>query len=52
MRARLMKTLEDRSKQGQFNFLTTLLPVLDNLNLAVAASEKDPSLDHLRDGEA
>jgi len=50
MRARLMKTLEDRSKQGQFNFLTTLLPVLDNLNFAIAASEKDPSLDHLRDG--
>lgn len=50
MRARLMKTLEDRSKQGQFNFLTTLLPVLDNLNLAIAASEQDPSLDHLRDG--
>jgi len=50
MRARLMKTLEDRSKQGQFNFLTTLLPVLDNLNLAIAASEQDPSVDHLRDG--
>jgi molecular chaperone GrpE len=50
MRARLMKTLEDRSKQGQFNFLTTLLPVLDNLNLAITASEKDPSLDHLREG--
>jgi molecular chaperone GrpE len=50
MRARLMKTLEDRAKQGQFNFLTTLLPVLDNLNLAVEHSEKDPSLDHLRDG--
>ena len=50
MRARLMKTLEDRSKQGQFNFLTTLLPVLDNLNLAVSASETDPSVDHLRDG--
>lgn len=50
MRVRLMKTLEDRSKQGQFNFLTTLLPVLDNLNRAVSASEKDPSLDHLRDG--
>ena len=30
MRARLTKTLEDRAKQGQFNFLTTLLPVLDN----------------------
>jgi molecular chaperone GrpE len=45
-----MKTLEDRAKQGQFNFLTTLLPVLDNLNRAIEASEKDPSLDHLRDG--
>lgn len=50
MRSRLMKTLEDRSKQSQFDFLTTLLPVLDNLNLAVAASETDPSLDHLRNG--
>lgn len=50
MRARLMKTLEDRSKQGQFNFLTTLLPVLDNLNLAIDASEQDPSVEHLRDG--
>jgi len=50
MRSRLMKSLEDRAKQGQFNFLATLLPVLDNLNLAVAHSEKDPSLDHLRDG--
>jgi molecular chaperone GrpE len=50
MRSRLMKTLEDRGKQAQFNFLTTLLPVLDNLNLAVAASETDPSLEHLRDG--
>lgn len=50
MRARLMKTLEDRGKQSQFNFLTTLLPVLDNLNLAVSASETDPSIDHLRNG--
>lgn len=50
MRARLMKTLEDRAKQGQFDFLAKLLPVLDNLNLAVAASETDSSLDHLRDG--
>ena len=50
MRSRLMKTLEDRSKQAQFNFLTTLLPVLDNLNLAVAASETDPSVEHLRSG--
>jgi molecular chaperone GrpE len=50
MRARLMKTLEDRGKQAQFNFLTTLLPVLDNLNLAVSASETDASLDNLRNG--
>lgn len=50
MRARLMKTLEDRAKQGQFDFLAKLLPVLDNLNLAVAASETDSSLEHLRDG--
>jgi molecular chaperone GrpE len=50
MRTRLMKTLEDRGKQAQFNFLTTLLPVLDNLNLAVSASETDPSVEHLRDG--
>jgi len=50
MRSRLMKTLEDRAKQTQFEFLATLLPVLDNLNRAVAASEQDPSLDHLRDG--
>ncbi len=50
MRSRLMKTLEDRGKQAQFNFLTALLPVLDNLNLAIAASETDPSVEHLRQG--
>jgi molecular chaperone GrpE len=42
-----MKTLEDRAKQGQFNFLTTLLPVLDNLNLAINASKTDASFEHL-----
>ncbi len=50
MRTRLKKTLESKAKQDQFNFLTTLLPVLDNLNLAVAASETDPEIEHLRDG--
>lgn len=50
MRERLRKTLEGKAKQDQFNFLTTLLPVLDNLNLAVKASETDPEIDHLRDG--
>jgi molecular chaperone GrpE len=50
MRDRLKKTLESRAKQDQFNFLGTLLPVLDNLNRAVAASETDPEIDHLREG--
>ncbi|MGI9056772.1 MAG: nucleotide exchange factor GrpE [Pyrinomonadaceae bacterium] len=50
MRGRLQKSLEDRAKQGQYDFLLTLLPVLDNLNLAVAASEKDSSFEHLLDG--
>jgi molecular chaperone GrpE len=50
MRDRLKRTLEARAKQDQFDFLTMLLPVLDNLNLAIDASEKDPEIDHLRDG--
>jgi molecular chaperone GrpE len=50
MRERLKKTLENQAKQDQFNFLTTLLPVLDNLNLAIQASETDPDISHLRDG--
>lgn len=50
MRERMRKTLEDRAKQGQFNFLETLLPVLDNLNRAIHASETDASFEHLLDG--
>lgn len=50
MRGRMQKTLEDRAKQGQFSFLTTLLPVLDNLNLAIDHAEKDSSLEHLLGG--
>ena len=50
MRQRLMKTLEDRAKQGQSNFISTLLPVLDNLNLAIDHAEKDSSLEHLLGG--
>jgi molecular chaperone GrpE len=50
MRERLKRTLEDRAKQDQYNFLTTLLPVLDNLNLAIKSSETDPDISHLRDG--
>lgn len=50
MRGRLKRTLEAQAKQDQFNFLTTLLPVLDNLNRAVEASETDPDISHLREG--
>lgn len=50
MRQRLMKTLEERARQGQLNFLTTLLPVLDNLNLGIKASETDSSFEHLLSG--
>ena len=50
MRSRMQKSLEDRAKQGQFNFLISLLPVLDNLNLAIAASETDASFEHLLTG--
>lgn len=50
MRERLKKTLEAKASQDQFNFLTTLLPVLDNLNLAVAASETDADVKNLRSG--
>lgn len=47
MRQRLMKTLEDRAKQSQGNFIMTLLPVLDNLNLAIGHAESDSSLENL-----
>ena len=50
MRARLTKTLEQRAQQGQFNFLTTLLPVLDNLNLAIDHAQNDSSLENLLTG--
>ncbi len=50
MRARLTKTLEERARQGQFNFLTTLLPILDNLNLAIDASEQNASFENLLGG--
>lgn len=50
MRGRLTKTLEQRAKQGQFNFLSTLLPVLDNLNLAIEHAQTDSSLENLLEG--
>lgn len=50
MRERMRKTLEERAKQGQSNFINTLLPVLDNLNLAIEHAEKDSSLENLIGG--
>ena len=49
-RERMKKSLEQKAEQGRFNFLTELLPVLDNLNLAIDASEKDSSFENLLGG--
>ncbi|NNE98197.1 MAG: nucleotide exchange factor GrpE [Pyrinomonadaceae bacterium] len=49
-RERMKKSLEQRADQGRVSFLNTLLPVIDNLNLAITASEKDSSFEHLLDG--
>ncbi len=46
-RERMKKSLEQKADQGRFNFLAALLPVLDNLNLAVSASEADASFENL-----
>ncbi len=46
-RERMMKSLEQKADSGRFNFLNSLLPVLDNLNLAVDAGEKDTSFENL-----
>ncbi len=50
MRTRMRKTLEDRADQSRFDFLSSLLPVLDNLQRAISASETDPSVEALRSG--
>jgi molecular chaperone GrpE len=50
MRERMRKTLTDQARQQQAGFLATIIPVLDNLNLAMEHAEKDASLEHLLDG--
>lgn len=50
MRDRLKRTLEAKAEQEHFNFLTSLLPVLDNLNMAITASETDANIENLRQG--
>ncbi len=50
MRERLKKSLEQQADQSRVSFLSSLLPVLDNLNLALNAAETDASLENLIDG--
>jgi len=50
MRTRMKRSLEQQADQGRFTFLTSLLPVLDNLNLALSAAEHDTSIDNLLGG--
>ncbi|MCS6874531.1 MAG: nucleotide exchange factor GrpE [Pyrinomonadaceae bacterium] len=49
-RERIRKNLEERAQQSQFQFLKTLLPVLDNLKLAIEHAEKESSFEKLIDG--
>ncbi len=50
MRERIRKNLEERAQQSQFQFLKTLLPILDNLKLAIEHAEKESSLEKLIEG--
>lgn len=50
MRQRLQRHNEQRMQIEKSEFLTSLLPVLDNLNLAVKAGETDTSFEHLFTG--
>jgi molecular chaperone GrpE len=50
MRQRMKKSLEQQAEQGRLNFLNNLLPVLDNLNLAIMHAEENHSFENLIDG--
>jgi molecular chaperone GrpE len=50
MRQRLQRHNEQRMQIEKSEFLTTLLPILDNLRLAIKASETDTSFEHLLEG--
>lgn len=49
-RERIRRNLEERAQQAQFQFLKTLLPILDNLKLAIEHAEKETSLEKLIEG--
>ena len=50
MRQRMKKSLEQQAEQGRLNFLNNLLPVLDNLNLAIMHAEQNHSFENLIEG--
>lgn len=50
MRQRMKKSLEQQAEQGRLNFLNALLPVLDNLNLAIMHAEENHSFENLIEG--
>lgn len=50
MRQRMQRNNEQRMQLEKSDFISALLPVLDNINLAVQAAKKDSSGDHLLEG--
>jgi len=50
MRERIKKSLEERARESQIQFLKTLLPILDNLKLAIEHAEKNSSAESLLEG--
>ncbi|MGI8669052.1 MAG: nucleotide exchange factor GrpE [Aridibacter sp.] len=50
MRQRMKKSLEQQAEQGRLTFLNNLLPVLDNLNLAIMHAEENHSFENLIEG--
>ncbi len=50
MRERIKRSLEERARETQFQFLKTLLPILDNLKLAIEHAEKNSSAENLLEG--
>lgn len=50
MRQRMQRNNEQRMQLEKSEFISALLPVLDNISLAVQASEKESSVDNLLEG--
>jgi molecular chaperone GrpE len=50
MRQRLQRNNEQRMQLEKSDFITALLPILDNINLAVSAAEKEGGNENLLDG--